>query len=553
MRRRRNYKQLDPEDVLIDVAHQKEFGSATLEGQLVASISRRPIIILTSLVVLVACLLAGRLFFLQVVQGEEFRDRSESNRLDHKILFAKRGAITDRYGDLLAWNIPQDLDSFALRGYSDHPSFAHLLGYVTHPQQDNFGNFFQTEYEPQSGSEQYFDVQLRGVNGTELIEVNARGEAESGGVLIPAVDGDEVTLSIDADLQKFMYETIASLAEERGFEGGAGLVMDVKTGELIVATNYPGYNMSLFAQGDGDYIETLNNNARNPYLNRYAQGLFVPGSIVKPFVALAGLQEKVITPITEFESTGRLVVPNRFFPELPSVFTDWKAHGWVNVYQAIAHSSNIFFYHVGGGFGPQEGLGIDRLYDYYVKFGFGRPINTEYFNAQSGTVPNREWKKETFDEDWRLGDTYFTSIGQYGFQVTPLQALRSVAGIAQGETVEPHLIKGAIGEKNSFDFIEPEHLQAVRRGMREAAEYGTARSLTIPGIKVGAKTGTAELGVSKDSVNTWTMGFYPYDKPEYVFVAMMENGPRTNSVGASYIMKQFLQYAIDTEKLEYQE
>lgn len=551
--RRRRARNLDPEDVLIDVAHQQQFGEATLEGQLVASISRAPIIILAALVFLVASLLVGRLFFLQVVQGEEFRERSENNRLDHKILFAKRGAITDRYGELLAWNIPQGIDTFAFRGYAEHPSFAHILGYVTHPQRDNFGNFFQTEYEPQSGVEQYFDDHLRGVNGMQLIEVNARGEAETGGVLIPAEDGDELTLSIDAELQEYMYERIESLAQERGFDGGVGLVMDIKTGELIVATNYPGYNMNLFAQGDADYIAELNSDEDNPYLNRYAQGLFTPGSIVKPFVALAGLQEGVITPVSEFESTGRLVVPNPFFPELPSVFTDWKAHGWVNVYQALAYSSNIFFYHVGGGFGSRDGVGIDKLYDYFVKFGFGRPIKAEYFNAQSGTVPNRDWKKATFDEDWRLGDTYFTSIGQYGFQVTPLQALRAVSGIAQGYAVEPHLIKGDRGERVQYDFVEEEHLQTVRRGMKEAVEYGIARSLTIDGVTVAAKTGTAELGVTKENVNSWTMGFYPYEEPEYAFLVMMEHGPRTNLVGASFIMRQFLQYSIDTKKLKYRE
>ncbi len=551
--RRRRQNMLDPEDILIDVAHQRQFGSDTLEGQLVASISRTPIFILTSIICLIAFALVGRLFFLQVVKGEEFRERSENNRLDHKILFAKRGTITDRFGDLLAWNVPQEVNSFALRGYSDHPSFAHILGYVTHPQKDNNGNFYQTEYNPQSGVEEYFNDILQGINGTQLIEVDARGDSDEGGVLVPAVDGESLALSIDADLQKYMYERIKSLATDKGFTGGVGLVMDVRTGELIVATNYPGYNMSLFAGGDGDYIDSLNSDKKNPYLNRYAQGLFTPGSIVKPFVALAGLQEGIITPITEFESTGRLVVPNPYFPDKPSVFTDWKAHGWVNVYQAIAWSSNIFFYHVGGGFGSTSGLGINKIYEYMNRFGFGRPLEAEYFNAQSGTVPNPAWKKKVFDEDWRLGDTYFTSIGQYGFQITPLQALRAVSGIATGSTTEPHLVLGEQGVKTSFDFINQEHIDVVRRGMKEAAEYGTARSLNFPGVTAGAKTGTAELGVSKDFVNSWTMGYYPYEEPQYAFLVMMEHGPRTNLVGASYIMRQFLQYGLDTGKIEWME
>jgi len=341
-----------------------------------------------------------------------------------------------------------------------------------------------------------------------------------------------------------MYELIENLAGEVGFDGGVGLLMDAKTGELLVATNYPGYDSSRFAHGDGDYIQSLQDDPRKPFLNRYSQGLFTPGSIVKPFMSMAGLQEGIINEDSQFESTGKLVIPNPYNPELPSVFTDWKAHGWVDVRDAIALSSNIFFYHLGGGYEGREGLGIWKISEYMKKFGFGVELGEDYFKGPEGIIPDPDWKQEIFEDDWRVGDTYFTSIGQYGFQITPLQALRATAAIATGNLLEPTLEMNNKPVKEDINFINDKYQEIVKDGMREAVLRGTAKGLNRSNLTVAAKTGTAELGAIKSNVNSWVIGYFPYEDPKYIFTVMMEKGPRDNYLGGVFIMSQFIDWML---------
>jgi penicillin-binding protein 2 len=376
----------------------------------------------------------------------------------------------------------------------------------------------------------------------KIVESDAKGNRKEGGIISNPVHGEKVELSIDADLQRKMYEIIKGLAEDKGFKGGAGMMMDLETGELIVAVNYPDYDAKALLYGDRDIINALNEDPKNPVLNRISSGLFTPGSIVKPFMAIGALEEGVITPYTEIVSTGKLVVPNRYNPDLPSIFTDWKVHGSVNVRRALAVSSNIFFYQIGGGFGAQKGIGINNINKYMKLFGFGIPLEKDYFGDEAGIIPNPEWKQKNFDDDWRLGDTYFTSIGQYGFQITPLQALRAVSGIAVGKLVEPTLLHGDIPITKDLPGVTEANLQIVREGMRQGVLDGTVKGLNIDSLHVAAKTGTAELGVSKANVNSWTMGFFPYEKPKYAFVVMMQEGDVHNLIGGVYVSRNFLDY-----------
>jgi len=552
-RRKKNYSHssINPEEVLIDGGREGSFSDDSFEGRLIKPIATRSIILLGAFFVLVFLIYSGRLWFLQVVNGDSYRERSENNSLAHKILFAKRGVIADRNGEPLAWNEPISDEEFFQREYYSHPSFGHIIGYITHPQRDSSGFFYQDTYEAKSGVEYYFDRLLSGTNGKQLVEVNARGEYTEGGLLFSPEDGGVVNLSIDIEMQEKMYELIESLVERVGFDGGVGLVMDLKNGELLTATNYPGYDTSRFAHGDGDYIQELQNDPRKPFLNRYSQGLFTPGSIIKPFMSMAGLEEEIIDESTQFESTGKLVVPNPYNPDLPSVFTDWKAHGWVNVRDAISVSSNIFFYHLGGGYGGREGLGIWKISEYMKKFGFGVELGEEYFKGPVGTIPDPDWKREIFDDDWRVGDTYFTSIGQYGFQITPLQALRATSSIATGEIIEPTLEKDSKKEvRDDIDFISDKNQKIVQEGMRMAVLEGTAKGLKRDHLEVAAKTGTAELGASKSNVNSWVIGYFPYDKPRYAFTIMMEKGPRDNYLGGVFIMSQFMDWML-LNKYEY--
>jgi penicillin-binding protein 2 len=321
--------------------------------------------------------------------------------------------------------------------------------------------------------------------------------------------------------------------------------MNIHTGEILALTSYPSYSSQKLADGDSEYIKQINQDNRKPFLNRITQGLYTPGSIVKPFVAIGALNEGVIDQYTNIVSTGKLEVPNPYDPSKPTFFSDWKAHGSVDVRRALAVSSNIYFYVVGGGYKDIQGLGITKLESYFRKFGFGASVNGDISSVLTGTIPNPTWKAENFDGDiWRLGDTYFTSIGQYGFQATPLQVVRAVAAVANKGTVyNPIIIKDAPPQvAQKIEGIKPEVWKIVHEGMRQGVVEGTAKGLYMDAVHVAAKTGTAELGVSKDNVNSWTTGFFPYENPRYAFVIVMEKGDRHNVIGGVAVSRKLFDW-----------
>jgi penicillin-binding protein 2 len=296
---------------------------------------------------------------------------------------------------------------------------------------------------------------------------------------------------------------------------------------------------------DADKIKKYFTDPSHPFINRLTQGLYTPGSIVKPIIATAALEEGTIDPLKQILSTGKLEVPNPYDKTKPSIFTDWKAHGLVDMRRAISVSSNIYFYEIGGGFGSQKGVGIANIEKYMRMFGFGSPF-TGFFESKAGTIPNPEWKAKNFDGDpWRLGDTYFTSIGQYGVQIVPLQELRAIAAIANGgKIIEPTIIimPANFSASSTQLSLDDKNLQVIREGMRLGAMDGTGKALNLDFVEVAVKTGTAELGTTKEKVNSWNTGFWPYKNPKYAFVVMMEQGPRTNTVGSAYIMRQLLDW-----------
>jgi penicillin-binding protein 2 len=205
----------------------------------------------------------------------------------------------------------------------------------------------------------------------------------------------------------------------------------------------------------------------------------------------------------------------------------------VDVRHAIAVSSDVYFYEVGGGFEGQKGLGIDNLDKYLRLFGFGSPSGLSGFDEPSGTIPTPEWKLKNFGGDpWRVGDTYHTAIGQYGVQVTPLQAARAVASIANGGfLVTPTLIASSTPERKDLG-LSSHILDVVKEGMRLSVTEGTAAAVNLPYIKMGGKTGTAQVGVKNEYVNSWIVGFFPYDKPKYAFAIVLERAPAGTLFGA---------------------
>jgi penicillin-binding protein 2 len=501
------------------------------------------------ILIVIGIVVVGRTTQLMAVQGDHYRALSEGNRLGRSLLLAERGILYDRSGVPLAWNIPRlengELEEFAARTYATTTGSGHVLGYVRMPARDARGVLYREGVEGISGLELVFDDALRGTDGEKIVETDARLAVVSEAVITEPIPGKSLTLSIDARLQEALNGFIAGLAEDIPFRGGAGVVMDIHTGELIALTSYPEYSSQAVVSGDSEAIAGYNSDERTPYLNRVVAGQYTPGSIVKPFLALASLNEGIVRPETSFVSTGALRLANPYAPGTYSTFTDWRAHGVVDLRRALAVSSNVYFYYVGGGFGAQEGLGISRIEEYMRMFGFGMTTGLALEGERQGTIPSPRWKEETFptDPDWRIGDTYNTSIGQYGFQVTPIQVVRAVAALANGGLLLTPRLETELTQYGARPLeLPPEYMRIVRAGMRDAVLDGTAKGLNVPYMEVAAKTGTAELGVSKDFVHSWVIGFFPYDEPKYAFTVMMEHGPRKNLYGGVFVMRQFFDW-----------
>jgi len=548
MRFFRNKKKntIDFDEIFLDSSNLPAFNTGRLEGRIEMPLSRTGMYAVGVVFSLIAFVFLIQLYRLQIVHGQEYAERSANNHIDTSLLFAERGVIFDRNGERLAWNAESaENRDFAERVYTDRKGLGQLLGYVNYPRKDSSGFYFRTEYVGKGGVEESFNTMLAGENGEQILEVDVFGNPISEHVVHMPNNGDSVTLTIDARLSEALYEHIATSSHKAEFRSGAGAIMDVETGEIIAMTSYPSFDPEAMTRGDEALLQEYREDRRLPFLNKVVAGLYTPGSIVKPFVALAALTEKTISPEKVIVSTGALTIPNPYTPSQPSIFTDWKAHGAVTMRRAIAVSSNVYFYVVGGGYLDQKGLGIAKIDAYMKTFGFDTETGVRLPGEERGIVPNPEWKKEVFDEEWRLGDTYHTSIGQFGFQVTPLEMLRAYAAIANGGT----LLRPLIAQDEKQEPVElplsDDALRVIHEGMKLGAEEGTARALNRPEMAFAGKTGTAELGSKKEFVNSWVIGFYPYEKPKYAFVLLMERGPRANLFGASPIMSQFFTWMRD--------
>lgn len=534
---------LHPDEIFLDSHNLPSFDNQQFEGRIERPLSKKVFLIFGLITVFSLVGFVGRLWNLQIARGADFAERSENNTLRHRPIFADRGVITDRNGVELAWNDDGN------RKYFEQEGFAHVLGYVGYPNEKDLNekgsDYFAKEHIGRDGVERFYDDVLRGSPGVQVEEIDVRGEVKSNHLLNNPEPGGKVVLAIDSRVQQVVHRAIKEIALERGFSGGAGVIMDVNTGEVLALTSYPEYDPNILIEGaDVEKINGYFNDENFPLLDRVVSGLYTPGSIIKPFVALAALSEKVITPEKQILSTGALTLPNPYDPDKPSIFRDWKAHGYTDMRQALAVSSDVYFYEVGGGFEPnnQKGIGVANIEKYTRLFGIAQKTGIDLNGEVEGVIPNPKWKAAIFDgEPWRLGNTYHTSIGQYGFQVTPLQMVRAVGGIAtEGLLVTPSItVKDKIEAPTMID-IPSSYFKVVKEGMRMAATEGTSQALSVPFVKVAAKSGTAELGASKARVNSWITGFFPYEEPKYAFAIVMEKGKVSNLVGATAVFRRVL-------------
>lgn len=554
---RRNKKTVEFDEIFMDSSNLPAFNRGRLEGRLELPISQNGIFMLGASFLLIALIFFGKLFSLQVIHGSEYRERSDNNRIDQGLIIAERGVIYDRRGEMLAWNGTDygEERGFPLRAYTDRAGLGQLLGYVSYPQKDNNGFYYRTDYIGRTGLESVVEDVLHGKNGHQLVEVDASGNAISSLTFEQSRAGSSFTTSVDAEMSEAMYNIINNAVEKAGFRGGAGAIIDIETGEIIAMTSFPSFDPEVMANGsDSDLIASYNADERFPFLNKLVGGVYTPGSIVKPFMAYAALAEGVITPEKEITSNGQLIIPNPYNPDLPTRFGDWRAHGAMDMRTAIAYSSDVYFYIIGGGLpaiaapqagvGEFTGLGIARINKYMKLFGISELTGINFSGEQKGLIPTPEWKKQTFGEEWLLGNTYHTSIGQFGFLVTPIQMLRAIAAIANdGKLLTPTLTKDEVPKYENLN-LNLSQLAVVKEGMRLAVhkDGGTVRGLDLNYVEIAGKSGTAEIGVDKSHVNSWVTGFWPYQKPRYAFILLMEWAPANNSLGASWVMRDMFDW-----------
>jgi len=526
-----------PDEIFMDAKNIPEFDTQQFEGRLEKPISRKTFLFFYAFLGLVAIFFLGKIFYLQIIQGQVLSERAEKNNLQQEIILPPRAIIEDRKGVKLAWNEGE------ARNYINLPGFSHLLGYLGLPSKNDLekGNdILMNVMIGKDGIEKKYQDFLQGIRGIKLVEIDSQHNITSESVQNPPLSSENLDLTIDSRIQSQFFKIIDATAREHNFQGGAGIILDANKGEVLSMVNWPEYNSK--------DIENSLNDKNNPFLNRAISGFYAPGSIIKPLIALSALNEGIISPEKQIFSSGSIPIPNPFFPDKKTVFYDWKAHGWVDMRKAIAVSSDVYFYEVGGGFEGQKGLGIKKIEEYAKKFGLASKTGIDLDGEGEGIIPNPELKTKSNPEDpiWRVGDTYNASIGQGYFHITPLEVAIYAAALANnGKIIQPHLVKPPMLRNccaTSEVGIPEKYFKIVKEGMRMSVTEGTASALNVSRVDIAAKTGTAEVGGAKRYVNSWVIGFFPFENPKYAFSVVMEKGPYHNLIGAPYVMRQLIDW-----------
>lgn len=482
---------------------------------------------------------------------------------------AERECLSQIQPQLVAAGLPRDtalafdqataavpgfsLDVNPIRQYQEDIGLSAIIGYTgrVSPQDlQNDPSYLPNDYIGKLGIEASYEQVLRGQSGREQTEVDASGRPVKLLASSPAQAGSDVVLSIDSDLQRTMRDAIARQMTAAGSKQAAGIAINPNTGEVLAAVNVPSYDNNLFAGGisQKEYNKLVNDPGQ-PLFNKVMAGAFPVGSIIKPLIGSAALQENVATTATTINDAGSITVTNKYDPNIKYTYRSYKPGGFgpVNIFKAIAVSSDVYFFTVGGGYGNIGGLGVDRLVSYYHKFGLGRKPGIDIAEQTAGRVPTPDWKRKLSGQSWTLGDTYNISIGQGDLLASPLQMAVAEAAVANGgKVMKPHLlkevldpdgrtVKSAVPQVVDQNFISPSNLNIIRSSMRQvvAAPYGTACCIIerqVP-VAVAAKTGTAETDPTGNrKPHAWFTAFAPYDNPQIEIVVLIEN----SGEGAQY-------------------
>lgn len=554
--------------------------------------------------------LGGRIFYLNVVKGEYYREIARGNSVRSLSIKSPRGKIFDRSGKILVNNIPSidaiiipadlprdkseikkmseklsntlkinegevfikldgvnvssltpvllkenisrdeslilseqekelpgiKIEKTAIRDYVDSLIFSHILGYEGKIEKDELKNnpeYLLTDYIGKQGIENSYEKYLRGEHGSLQVEVDSLGNVQREIGIIDSKPGSDLILSVDAQLQKKIFDSLTNVLEKTQTKTAAAVAIDPRNGDILALVSLPSFDNNLFARKiSQEQYAKLINDADKPLFNRAISGEYPPGSTIKPLIAAAALSEGVISQSTTVNCAGAINI-GQFR------FGDWKTHGVTSVEKAIAESCDVFFYSVGGGWNGISGMGMNLMKKYENLFGLGAETGIDIPGESDGFIPDEEWKLEKFGEKWYIGNSYHAAIGQGFITTTPLQVANYVAAIANGGSLYQPKIVSKIKKNNSEilsvpskcvrkDFISSEVIKIVQGGMRQTVVSGTAQSLNDLPVEVAGKTGTAQFG-SEDKTHAWFVSYAPYNNPEIAMIVLVEGGGEGHS------------------------
>lgn len=454
-----------------------------------------------------------------------------------------------------------------LRDYPLGTDTAHVLGYVGRIserdlQRIEVSNYRGTDYIGKNGLEKSYESTLHGTVGHQQVEVNAEGRILRVLENDPPIPGRDLHLFLDIRLQQTAFEALADYK-------GAAVAIDPQTGGILALVSKPSFEPNLFVDGIShtDY-NALNQSPDRPLFNRALRGNYPPGSTVKPFIGLAGLETDTISVKKGTYCPGFYQLPGHSHK-----YRDWRrgGHGTVRLNSAIVQSCDVYFYDLA------RLLGIDRLHDFLDQFGFGRPTEVDLTGEVSGLLPSREWKRQVKRKPWYPGETLITGIGQGYFGATPLQLASATATLAMhGLHIRPRLVKATwMPGESQPEPIEPHQVQlpvkrkrdwdAVIQAMIDVIEHprGTAKRIRSKAYRIGGKTGTAQVFTVKQDEkydekrishklrdHALFIAFAPVESPQIAVAVIVENGGHGGAVAAP-IAKQIMdRYLLDFGHLQ---
>ncbi|MGD1003341.1 MAG: penicillin-binding transpeptidase domain-containing protein [Minisyncoccia bacterium] len=442
------------------------------------------------------------------------------------------------------------------RYYPNGPIFSSVVGYVGRVSENDLANnskLTADDFVGKMGIEEEYDTALQGAPGVDIKFTDAHGKVLGEEQQSASTIGGSVHLTIDGGLQTEMYDSIAQELAVLGRQVGVGLAINPQTGAVLGLVNLPGFDNNAFENPASSSAEIQDYliSSEKPLFNRIISGQYQPGSTIKPLDSVAALKEDVITPDRELYSPGYLMVPDPYNSSTPTRYADWESHGYIDLASALAQSSDVYFYIVGGG-SPEyttpplnnpvdygiNGLGAAKLYDWWTTFGLGKPTGIDLPSEAAGFLPTPAWWSTVSTRPWSLGDTYNVSIGQGSLAVTPVQLLSYIDAIANGGTIYKPFLNASDTPvvSENLTYLLPQ-IQAVQQGMLATVSdpRGTAYTMDNLPAQACAKTGSAQVQNNQEE-NALFVGYFPCTDPQIALLILIENS-KQGSLNAVPIAK----------------